>query len=581
MPDLTDLARPTDPPEFGNWARLLTLFFEGGSSAVQPRELDLALETSAEFRRLFVAVAQQRVVISRILRSAAAEKSYGTSPATAVLGWLGNAVAGIGRPTTWAAIAGGVLFAAYFTVISWDMRGDRARDLSLEAQAAQEAGGIRQEAGGDGNAHASAVATITDGRDAKWSAPAHKSEIRNQKSAIAPGEPLELASGTVELKLKKGVTLAIEGPARWSIDDNNRATLTLGKLVAKVPQLAIGFTLDTPAGQIVDLGTEFGVEVAADGVAEINVFEGQVKAKSDAGEAKLLTAGNAVRLNAGRSPQSISPRPEKFAGLRTERNLDGKVVLFRDNFDAVEPRTNIDPGAGDLASRQGGLLRSLTYVRHFWGEPRPFCQLANSSHGPSTSLELTAVRESGFVQVSPNANFRLMRPGGVKFTVEVDVVPAPDRPANSAPTVPEQDTWAGIIVGAQDQQVSLGGPGGIGFLVRNSGNYEATDGTGDRWDYASLGTRVSPRAGARRLRLEYLVRGFDRGKPVDVSAFIDEVCVVQFQTRAAIRENFIVLAAHSSGDLAASSFDNLSIRSEPLENVRQPNSSIESDVSGK
>ena len=75
-----------------------------------------------------------------------------------------------------------------------------------------------------------------------------------------------IPSGRVRQSLLRGVQLVVDGPAEWSIDDENRATLRQGKLVAVVPRQAIGFTLATPSAEIVDLGTEFEVVVEEDGV---------------------------------------------------------------------------------------------------------------------------------------------------------------------------------------------------------------------------------------------------------------------------------------------------------------------------
>jgi hypothetical protein len=142
--------------------------------------------------------------------------------------------------------------------------------------------------------------------------------------AITQGESLELASGVVQLKLKQGVTLLVEGPAEWSIDGKNLTTLKRGKLLASVPQQAIGFTVVTPTSKIVDLGTEFGVTVNVQGQTHTQVFRGEVEVKSGAANAaetrrspdmRRLVAGEAVRIDARGSITAIEPmaeEPEQF-----------------------------------------------------------------------------------------------------------------------------------------------------------------------------------------------------------------------------------------------------------------------------
>jgi hypothetical protein len=129
--------------------------------------------------------------------------------------------------------------------------------------------------------------------------------------AIRRGEALSIASGLVELKLTQGTKLLIEGPAEWSIDGQNNATLKRGKLVASVPKQAIGFTLETPTAKIVDLGTEFEVDVAASGKSQVHVRRGAIEATP------LDSLGSAatVRLSAGEGVylDGSTAAPQKYS----------------------------------------------------------------------------------------------------------------------------------------------------------------------------------------------------------------------------------------------------------------------------
>jgi hypothetical protein len=72
-------------------------------------------------------------------------------------------------------------------------------------------------------------------------------------------------------------------------------------VAADVPEQARGFTVQTPDGGAVDLGTRFGVDVSGKGGSEVHVFQGEVitQARGDAagrslrtGEATTLAGGN-------------------------------------------------------------------------------------------------------------------------------------------------------------------------------------------------------------------------------------------------------------------------------------------------
>jgi hypothetical protein len=137
------------------------------------------------------------------------------------------------------------------------------------------------------------------------------------RPSIARDEPLELVSGAVEIKLRQGVTLVVEGPARWTIDGDNRVTLNRGRLLASVPRDAIGFTVATPTATVVDLGTEFGVTVDERGGTRTRVFKGEVRlhtasrastpATPQGTASRRLTAGQAVAIDAAGNITAVEP----------------------------------------------------------------------------------------------------------------------------------------------------------------------------------------------------------------------------------------------------------------------------------
>lgn len=111
-----------------------------------------------------------------------------------------------------------------------------------------------------------------------------------------------LKAGTVELLTARGARVVIEAPAEFHFESAQRLHMRRGRLAADVPPSAKGFTVVTPSGDAVDLGTQFGVDVPEKGAAEIHVFEGEVIAKATgAGTGKSLRGGDAVTMNPGTS----------------------------------------------------------------------------------------------------------------------------------------------------------------------------------------------------------------------------------------------------------------------------------------
>jgi hypothetical protein len=120
---------------------------------------------------------------------------------------------------------------------------------------------------------------------------------------LAAGRLL-LRSGRMTLGLLSGVTLTVEGPADLELLSIDRVHCRRGKLRTSVPRGAEGFIVSTPGSAVVDLGTEFGLNVADDGKAHLMVFKGEAEA------AVLNAAGAPVRSQqvAARRAFAIDPR---------------------------------------------------------------------------------------------------------------------------------------------------------------------------------------------------------------------------------------------------------------------------------
>ncbi len=89
------------------------------------------------------------------------------------------------------------------------------------------------------------------------------------------GEEHRIAAGTVKLRTRRGAELVIEAPAAFRFESPQRLHLETGRLSADVPPPAKGFTVITPDGDAVDLGTRFGIDVTGQGRSEIHVFRGR------------------------------------------------------------------------------------------------------------------------------------------------------------------------------------------------------------------------------------------------------------------------------------------------------------------
>jgi len=175
------------------------------------------------------------------------------------------------------------------------------------------------------------AATLLSASNAQWAlwGPAP------QVDALLPTGLLNLKSGIIDIQYANGTDLVIESPARFSVDSPNSVQLPLGKLSAQVPHSTAGFTVQTPTGTIRDLGTEFGVAVAADQSTYTEVFKGSVAVSA----AQASAAPRIVHV-----AEAVETRPQTTE-VRT-------VALRPQNFVRQVPRNGAVLAAGTPAYRR-------------------------------------------------------------------------------------------------------------------------------------------------------------------------------------------------------------------------------------
>ncbi|RMF44049.1 MAG: hypothetical protein D6753_03575 [Planctomycetota bacterium] len=124
--------------------------------------------------------------------------------------------------------------------------------------------------------------------------------------------------GLAQIDLFSGVSLVVEGAAEFAVLSPMEVVVQSGRVRARVPQPAHGFRITTDVGEVVDLGTEFAVDVS-DGKSEVHVLDGEVEWRPRGGQAQRVLGGQAV----GRSDtgDSIEAPTREFVGIEQLRDL--------------------------------------------------------------------------------------------------------------------------------------------------------------------------------------------------------------------------------------------------------------------
>jgi hypothetical protein len=153
------------------------------------------------------------------------------------------------------------------------------------------------------------VAVVARAVGAEW-----KDAILLPSDSVAPGH-FELLKGVVELEFYSGASVILEAPAALEVLSENAGILHYGKLRAHVPFQAQGFTIRTREIELVDLGTEFAMEVAEDTGTAVHVIDGKVELfvpDQPADKGKELVAGQGRLVDPSGSLSEIAANPDHF-----------------------------------------------------------------------------------------------------------------------------------------------------------------------------------------------------------------------------------------------------------------------------
>ncbi len=118
---------------------------------------------------------------------------------------------------------------------------------------------------------------------------------------LKKGDDITFASGLIELQLGNQGSMIVEGPAKMTFTGKSSLSLDYGRIHMRVTPEGHGYRVNTTEGNIIDLGTEFGVLVDKDsGEVETHVLKGEVKTVSgNDGEIVHLKTNEALRQHKG------------------------------------------------------------------------------------------------------------------------------------------------------------------------------------------------------------------------------------------------------------------------------------------
>lgn len=206
------------------------------------------------------------------------------------------------------------------------------------------------------------VGTLADAIDARWMGKGTEGLHIGQDMRA---KRYRLAEGVVKVRFDSGAEVLMEAPCEFAPLSHKTMLLVSGKAFAHVPSGAIGFTIDTPQGSVVDLGTSFGVFVNSDQGSEVHVHQGKVNLvagrSGDTQESVIIHQRQARKIE----PFSGAVTSTDFEYYKFVQGIDSKsrsirhgppvcladIVAGGDGLsNSVPSKEGIDPGSGQVHS---------------------------------------------------------------------------------------------------------------------------------------------------------------------------------------------------------------------------------------
>lgn len=129
-------------------------------------------------------------------------------------------------------------------------------------------------------------ATLRRSVDVRW---AEESDSYREGDVL-PAGLLQFTEGVAEIDFFCGATLIVEGPATLNVESDWSVQVASGRLRANVPPAARGFVVKAAGSEIVDLGTEFALDVGSENT-HVEVIDGEIELRGGEHDGSLLTTG--------------------------------------------------------------------------------------------------------------------------------------------------------------------------------------------------------------------------------------------------------------------------------------------------
>ena len=260
--------------------QLISVWLDGRISDSESQQLQAILRESSDARNVFVKFARLDAALRRLAEGEGPSKPSASPALIPQLSSEESSNSWMLGSSTWGyfALALGLIFLSVGAAYEMGKSRTAKTDVAKQIDA-----GVEKTISG--------YATLRRTAGVRWP----EGMRAYHEGGVLPSGLLQFEEGVAEIDFFCGATLVIEGPAKLELESDWSARLISGRVRVNVPPAAEGFILKVADSEVIDLGTEFALNVGSD-YAHVKVIDGEVKLRGGAHDGSHLTAGQRCSL---------------------------------------------------------------------------------------------------------------------------------------------------------------------------------------------------------------------------------------------------------------------------------------------
>lgn len=166
-----------------------------------------------------------------------------------------------------------------------------------------------------------------------------------------------LSAGMVRIETFQGATLTMTAPCDVTFESAEKVDCHQGRLLVNVIREDAELVVTTPVGEMLHIGTEFGIDVTSPETTELYVFDGAVELRSGlkkslTDSARVIPMGTAIRVETSGKVAAIEPDEDLLQAPKFHRlgsnipHEPSPIQVSPEGFQVLYVKSNNEPIVG-------------------------------------------------------------------------------------------------------------------------------------------------------------------------------------------------------------------------------------------